>query len=89
MSVEVSKKHVYTGGAEYKSIDSYLKLKGYKKIAEWVDPKIGHGDALYVAKGVSVGIKSRLIGKYICLFHVLYLLLRALDRRNIVKLTVL
>jgi FkbM family methyltransferase len=89
VSVEVSKKRVYTGGAEYKSIDSYLKSQGYKKIAEWVDPKIGHGDALYVAKGVTVGIKSRLIGKYISLFHVLYLLLRALDRRDLIKLTAL
>lgn len=87
VSVEVSRKHFYQGSAKYKSIHLFLKSHGYKKIAEWVDPKIGHGDALYVAKTVSVGFKSLLIGRCISFFHFHYLLFRALERRGLIKLS--
>jgi FkbM family methyltransferase len=89
VSVEVSRKHFYQGSAKYKSIHLFLKSHGYKKIAEWIDPKMGHGDALYVAKSVSVGFKSLLIGRCISFFHFLYLLFRALERRDLIKLTTL
>jgi FkbM family methyltransferase len=87
--VEVSKKHVYYGGAKYREIDLWVKSHGYKKIGQWVNPMTGHGDALYVAKSVSVGIKSLLIGRCISFFHFLYLLFRALERRGLIKLSTL
>jgi len=84
--VEVSKKKFYDGGADYKDINSFLKQSGFRRIAAWIDPLIGHGDALFISNSKEVPLKYVCLGKCIWLCHITYFAFRALNRRGILKL---
>lgn len=84
--VEISKKKFYDGGADEKDINAFLKLNGFRRIAAWIDPLIGHGDALYISNSKKVPLKFVCLGKCIWLCHITYFAFRALNRRGILKL---
>jgi FkbM family methyltransferase len=86
ISVEISKKETYFGGSNPKDIDDFLKFHKFKRLAVWVDPINGHGDALYIANRFKIPWKFKVLGAAIPTLHRSYFYLRGLHRRGVNKL---
>jgi|688.fasta_scaffold419395_2 FkbM family methyltransferase len=82
---EISKKNTYVGGTDYKSLDLFLRLKGFRRMGQWIDFKNGHGDALYVKKNVPVSRSAIIKAKLTWLSNYLDFAFRVLDRKGLMR----
>lgn len=83
---EISKKKTYVNGTSYRSLDSFLRGKGFVRMGQWVDFKNGHGDALYVSQNLKPSIALRLMAKGTWLVNFFEFLFRYLSRIGILKI---